>query len=36
MTTLLKTGDRCITPLANMTIDPKFAELTAEVARMIL
>ena len=32
MTNLLKTGDRCTTQLAKMSIDPKFVQLTADVA----
>ena len=29
----LKTGDRCITQIANTTIDPKFVVLTADVRK---
>ena len=36
MKNLLKTGDRCITQLANTRIDPKTVELTADVVRIIL
>ena len=32
---LLKTGDRCSTQLAKMSIDPKFVELTADVVIII-
>ena len=34
MKNLLKTGDRCIAQLANMSIDLKFVELTADVVRI--
>ena len=33
---LLKTGGRCITQRAKMSIDPKFVELTADVVRTSL
>ena len=33
MENLLKTSDRCIEQLAKTSIDPKFAELTADVVR---
>ena len=36
MKQLVKTSDRCSTQLANMTIDPKFVELTADVVAIIL
>ena len=33
---LLKTGDRCITQLAKLSIDPKFVELMRDVVRAII
>ena len=33
---LLKTGDRYSAQLAQMSVDPKFVELTADVVRIIL
>ena len=32
---LLKTGDRCTTQLAKMSINPKLVELTADVVRIM-
>ena len=35
MKNLLTTGDRCITQLAKIIIDPKIVELTPDAIRMI-